>query len=332
MIATYLRPADTAELQQSLAAAHQKHEPVEGVDLTALDTLVAFSPEDMTVTVQAGITLGVLQSHLARAGQWLPIDPPHPERTTIADVLHQDLSGPRRFGYGTIREHLIGIAFVRADGRLVRAGGRVVKNVAGYDLAKLVVGSRGRLGVAVEATFKLRPQPATEMFVEWHADALDDVERQIERVLAGPAEPVVLDLVRNHAHLAPSADSRPDNGTGARPTAAWTLVAGFAGHAADVAWQVIQLPGTWTPQRALEHEATFWADRRMADVRRTSVLPSRLISHLQQMPPAAVLARAGNGVVYSDESPAAPPAPHGRALDERLQALFDPHGILSSLQ
>src|SRR3954465_10813097 len=119
----------------------------------------------MTVTVQTGALLADLQKQLASRGQWLPIDPPHAERVTIDELLNRNLSGPRRFGYGTIREHLLGSTAVLADGRIIHNGGKVVKNVAGFDLCKLFVGSRWTLGVIVEATFKLWPIPGEAIFV-----------------------------------------------------------------------------------------------------------------------------------------------------------------------
>ena len=110
----------------------------------------------MTATVEAGMSSGLFRI-TRRAGQWLPIDPPNSDRTTIGDLLAHNLSGPRRFGYGTIRDYLIGIKVALANGEIIKAGGKVVKNVAGYDLCKLFIGAKHTLGIIVEATFKLRP-------------------------------------------------------------------------------------------------------------------------------------------------------------------------------
>src|SRR5437764_7903752 len=113
----------------------------------------------MTVTVQAGITVAKLQETLAAEGQWLPVDVPRPERATLGGAVALNKSGPRRLGYGTLRDYVIGISFVTDDGREVKAGGRVVKNVAGYDLMKLQTGSVGTLGVITQLTLKVRPKP-----------------------------------------------------------------------------------------------------------------------------------------------------------------------------
>ncbi len=120
---------------------------------------------DMTVTVEAGCSLATLQNVLAAAGQWLPLDPPRPERTTIGGLIAANLSGPLRASQGTARDLLLGCTVVGAGGALARSGGRVVKNVAGYDLPKLHVGALGTVGVIVEATFKLRPRPEREAAV-----------------------------------------------------------------------------------------------------------------------------------------------------------------------
>jgi len=130
-----------------------------------LDQMLDHQAADMTVTVQAGCSLATLQAKLAAAGQWLPLDPPHPERTTVGGLIAANLSGPLRASQGTVRDLLLGLTVVGVGGVLVRGGGRVVKNVAGYDLPKLHVGALGSVGVVVEATFKLRPRPECERAV-----------------------------------------------------------------------------------------------------------------------------------------------------------------------
>jgi glycolate oxidase FAD binding subunit len=132
------------------------------VRLERLGRVVAHDPADMTVTVQAGCSLAALDHVLAAAGQWLPLDPPCPEETTVGGLIAANLSGPLRCSHGTVRDWLIGITVVGVGGKLVRGGGRVVKNVAGYDLPKLHVGAFGTTGVIVEATFKVKPRPVSE--------------------------------------------------------------------------------------------------------------------------------------------------------------------------
>jgi glycolate oxidase FAD binding subunit len=130
--------------------------------LDRLARVVDHQPGDMTVTVQAGCPLAALDATLAARGQWLPLDPARARRTTVGGLLAANLSGPLRATQGTARDLLLGIRVVGGGGALVSGGGRVVKNVAGYDLPKLHVGALGTLGVIVEATFKVRPRPPRE--------------------------------------------------------------------------------------------------------------------------------------------------------------------------
>ena len=130
------------------------------LDTTALDRVLEHVPADLTLTVQAGARLGQVQSMLANHGQWLPWDPPGGAAATIGGLLACGLAGPLRQAHGTPRDWVLGARIALADGTLVKSGGKVVKNVAGYDLHKLHIGAYGTLGVIVEVTFKLAPQPA----------------------------------------------------------------------------------------------------------------------------------------------------------------------------
>ena len=127
--------------------------------------IIEHEPGDLTTTAEAGIPLAALQGELGKRGQWLSLDPPWAERATLGGILASNASGPRRHLYGSARDLLIGLTVVMADGSLVRGGGKVVKNVAGYDLPKLFIGSFGTLGVIVEATVKLRPRPDVDRLV-----------------------------------------------------------------------------------------------------------------------------------------------------------------------
>ena len=133
--------------------------------LDRLDRVLEHEPADMTVTAEAGCPLGRLQETLGTGGQWLPLDPPLPDRTTLGGLVAANLSGPLRASQGTVRDLLLGVRLVDAEGAVVAGGGKVVKNVAGYDLPKLHTGALGTLGVLVEVTFKVRPRPACESAV-----------------------------------------------------------------------------------------------------------------------------------------------------------------------
>jgi glycolate oxidase subunit GlcD len=139
--------------------------PVSRTDLILstrrLNRIVEHEPADLIATAQAGVKLDDFNLALGSQGQWLPIDPPNDGRATIGGVVATGVGGAQTYGYGPPRRFAIGMKIVLADGQLVKAGGRVVKNVAGYDLCKLFTGSYGTLGVIVECTFKLRPLPAS---------------------------------------------------------------------------------------------------------------------------------------------------------------------------
>jgi glycolate oxidase FAD binding subunit len=125
-----------------------------------LDRVLEYEASDLVVTTQCGISLKEFQKTLKEKNQLLAIDPPHLERgATLGGIIATNDSGPRRLRYGTLRELLIGIKVVRSDGSIVKGGAKVVKNVAGYDLPKLYVGSLGTLGIIVEGTFRLYPIP-----------------------------------------------------------------------------------------------------------------------------------------------------------------------------
>jgi len=137
--------------------------PPTGVDVVLrtgmLSRVVEHSPSDQIVVAEAGLTLGALQRTLATHRQRLAIDPPFPEQATVGGVVAANAFGPRRTRYGTARDLIIGISLVRADGVAARGGGKVVKNVAGFDLPRLYVGSLGTLGLITSATFRLHPLP-----------------------------------------------------------------------------------------------------------------------------------------------------------------------------
>ena len=133
------------------------------LSLSRLNAVVEHEPADLTATVLAGRTLADFQDHLSSVGQFLPLDPPSPAEATIGGILAANASGPARHAHGTARDLVLGLRFVQADGRVIKAGGKVVKNVAGYDMCRLLIGSLGTLGVIVEACFRLTPLPKAQL-------------------------------------------------------------------------------------------------------------------------------------------------------------------------
>jgi glycolate oxidase FAD binding subunit len=133
------------------------------IDMSRMSSVVEHSSGDLVARVQAGARMGDVAAALGRYGQELALDVP--DRATVGGVVASGLAGPRRLRYGTPRDLLIGITIVRADGTVARSGGKVVKNVAGYDLGKLLAGSAGTLALITEATFRLHPLPAARAYV-----------------------------------------------------------------------------------------------------------------------------------------------------------------------
>ena len=147
------------------------------VDLSRLNRVVQHNPADLTVTVEAGITLTSLQQGLAEHGQLLALDPPLPDRASIGGTLAARVSGPLRWQYGNARDLVLGMKVVQADGMVTKSGGQVVKNVSGYDMARLHVGGLGTLGIISEVSFKLTPLPRNQATV---LAAFDSGRRCIE--------------------------------------------------------------------------------------------------------------------------------------------------------
>jgi len=195
--------------------------------LSRMHRIVEHEPGDLTVTVEAGITMADLQQALRAQGQWLSLDPPNAERATLGGVIAADASGPRRHLYGTARDALIGVTVVTAEGAIVRGGGKVVKNVAGYDLPKLFIGTYGTLGVVVEATVRLRPLPDDERLLGVSVDRVKDAGDAVRALLGS-------DLVPNAVELL---DGPAASGIGVGGGAGATLIVGFDGLAEQVAWQ-----------------------------------------------------------------------------------------------
>lgn len=139
-----------------------------------LNRTLGYEPDDLTISVEAGMTLDALDRLLAANGQMLPLDGPLPARSTVGGFLATGADGPRRLGYGTARDLLIGVRVVEATGRISKAGGMVVKNVSGFDMMKLYLGSLGTLAIIVSANFKLMPRPRAAATVLCFFDELAD--------------------------------------------------------------------------------------------------------------------------------------------------------------
>ncbi len=164
------------------------------LDVTALKRITVYDPEDFTVTAECGITMDELRAALDAKGQELPLEAAESWGATLGGVLAANASGPRRRALGSPRDRILGARFVTGDGTLAHTGGRVVKNVAGHAVHRLLVGSRGTLGVFTEASLKLLPQPAGRVAWAWGADAV--VLADAKRWSAWPRrEPAALSVI-----------------------------------------------------------------------------------------------------------------------------------------
>lgn len=253
--------------------------------LARMNRLLEHEPGDLTATVEAGMTFAALQSALRAKGQWLSLDPPQPERATLGGVIAADASGPRRQLYGTARDLLLGATVVTADGAVVHGGGKVVKNVAGYDLPKLFIGSYGTLGVVVELTVKLRPLPDAERLVAVMFDHMKDGGAAVRAVLGSDLIPNALEILDAASSAAVGLPASP------------ALVVGFDGLPEQIDWQVRELGALLKPLGGREAGAagapldpTMWtrlagaaraACAMPAAVMRSSVLPSMVAETIE---------------------------------------------------
>ena len=273
-------------------------------DTTALNAVIDYPARDMTVTVQAGVTVAALQAELAKEGQWLPIDVPSPERATLGGAVAVNASGPRRLGYGTLRDYVIGISFVTDDGVEVKAGGRVVKNVAGYDLMKLQIGALGTLGVITQLTLKVKPKPEASATVAFSCGSGAHIPQLVDLLHGSNSRPVAVQLV------SPSVSRRVDLGT-----RAFGFFVGFEGQTTTVEWQVETLlaelagaPGIDVSQRRGSEAEAVWGTLCALQTRpesrliyKVSTLPSQVAAYFARSAaggPDLIFAEALSGTIW----------------------------------
>ena len=259
------------------------------IDMSRMSSVVEHSSGDLVARVQAGARMGDVAAALGRDGQEIALDVP--DRATVGGVVASGLAGPRRLRYGTPRDLLIGITIVRADGTVAKSGGKVVKNVAGYDLGKLLAGSAGTLALITEATFRLHPLPAARAYVT------------AEYVSARIACDAVA-AAANSALVASAVElSRPEPGG---PIRIGVLL---EGSEEGVAARAIRMAGLLGPAETSPEPPSWWRDVPDAEggsLIRVSCWVSALPTVLAAVDaaardagvPAAVAGPAGAGVLY----------------------------------
>jgi glycolate oxidase FAD binding subunit len=180
------------------------------LDMRRLNRMLAHQHGDLTATIEAGATLREVNEALARHGQWLPLDPPFADRATIGGILATNDSGPLRHRFGTPRDLVIGVTLALTDGTLAKAGGQVVKNVAGYDLSKLVTGSFGSLAAVVSATFKLSPLPAASKTLAMQVPDATALGRIVREMMASQLEPIAFEIAASRLVQSPQRPQSKD--------------------------------------------------------------------------------------------------------------------------
>ena len=353
-----------APLGAGRTLAQMRSTPVDiGISLSRMNRVIAYEPDDMTVIAEAGLTLAALDALTGTRAQRLPVDPPRADRITLGALVAAAHAGPLRLSEGTVRDLLIGVRFAGHDARLIHGGGRVVKNVAGYDLMKVMTGSFGTLGIITETTFKVRPIPEryTLATASYAADAAFAVASRLH-----DAMPLI------HLEVVSGAVAKAlGYGEQAR------VLAGIAGNAQEVAFLMAQASAIMGAGCDVIGDAqALAAYERMRDCEapegslcaQIAVAPANLAGCLQQCG-AEYRAHAGSGIAQvfapdfadtqgvrqtvarwreiahrgrghlrvlrvNDEvrdgiSVFDTPAQGALALMRRLKTAFDPHGIFN---
>ena len=315
-----IRPNSLEEVMETLQTASRTGEPIypvgggtsldygcparqpgKALQLTDLSKVIEYPAEDMTITVQAGMTIRELSNILAERGQQLPLDAPQADQATIGGVLATNTSGPRRFGFGTARDYLIGVQAVDGLGRVFSGGGRVVKNVAGYDFCKMLIGSLGTLGVITQVTFKLKPRSTRRTIVSCQIDDMEQLESVLASMIHSQTYPAALEFITG-----PKWSDLTDDEN--------RLFAIFEGPDTDLEWMSQQVAQEWQQQGV--HNITtlgaeeaenlfsrlteFPADENTALTLKTNVVPSGITSMIQAAreldSKCSIQAHAGSGI------------------------------------
>ena len=274
-----------------------------------------YEPSDLTVSVDAGLPWAELSALLATHRQMIPVDPPWSDTATVGGVVATNYSGPRRRGFGTVRDHVIGMRFATLDGKIVQSGGMVVKNVAGLDMGKLLIGSWGTLGAMVSVNFKLTPQPEYTKTFAREFPKLEDAIASRDGMMQGVLQPWAIDLLNPAAATALGFKG-------------WTLLLQAGGSATVIARYKQSLAGfgetsdeIWTAIREFPARHKRVAARRFA--------PSDLAAAIKDAKGEAV-ARAASGILYETvDAFTRPPEPAGFEMMRRVKAMFDPDAILN---
>jgi glycolate oxidase FAD binding subunit len=338
-----MTPKSVAEVQeavQSSSKLHMRgagtktalhtHDEAEILDMRHLSGVIEYDPQEFVLTAYAGTPVAEIEKLLAEKGQYLPFDPLLSERgATLGGTVAANTGGPGRFRYGGVRDFLIGTKFVDGSGTLLRGGGKVVKNAAGFDYPKLMVGALGKLGVLVELTFKVFPKPEQYATLCLQKSSLEEAIKTLYALSTAPLDVEALDF-------APSGDG----------ISLWVRVGGLANGLAERMERMQRMIGAGEVMRDAE-DAAWWRSVRNFDwaangiVTKMPITPERikeLEMHLAESNSARRYSVGGN-VAYvaavlehpslngigllGDAQPSQPKTQH--AFAQRIKQALDPH-------
>lgn len=328
-----ITPSTPAEVADAVRAAHEASHAVypigggtaldyglvpmregRGLETTGLGKILDYTPRDMTIVVEAGVRMADLSSTLAEERQHLPIETPRAAKATVSGTVTTNWSGPRRYGYGTLRDYVIGINAVDGRGAPFKGGGRVVKNVAGYDFCKLLIGSLGTLGVVTQLTFKVKPQPEQAVTVVTDCADLAVADQVLDQLVQSPSPPAAIDLLvgtgwndlvsaagNTTVHVAVRFEGTESEATFMRGDLTDRMTTG-----GGTSIRALDPPAA---ERLLANQVEF-SDRGVAEagdepplVLKIAVVPSgvtELVSQILDLDPAATIqAHAGNGIILA---------------------------------
>lgn len=288
--------------------------PGVGLSLKPLNRVVDYPARDLTITIEAGISMKSLADQLAEERQRLPIDVPQAEQATLGGVVATNFNGPRRYGHGSMRDYVIGIQAVDGRGMPYKGGGRVVKNVAGYDFCKLLTGSLGTIGVVTQLTLKLKPLAEKTAIVFCAPRDGQDAEKLLGELAHSQATPVAIELMAGKKWASHTKLAQLKAASSMIPL---FLAVAVEGTEPEVRWMVEQLGREWWSQGVAEHLTLIdgdaeslmrdWIEFPAAEAApllvKASVVPSQVTTFIETVrkldASSTVLSHAGNGIVLA---------------------------------
>jgi len=285
------------------------------ISTRGMNRLLKYDPRDLTVSVEAGMPWTNLERTLREQGQMLPLDPGWAAESTVGGVVAANVSGPRRRLYGTARDMIIGMTFATLEGKLVNSGGMVVKNVAGLDMAKLMIGSFGTLAGIATINFKVFPIPAESRTFAMEFETAADAFAQRDQILRSALQPAAVDVINWPSRF--------------------RVLVRAAGSRRVVDRYARELGGAKVEDDGVWDEIREFAPRFLAANPGGAVVP--IVSKLSEMAAIAenlktpFIARAGSGVIYAHYAENAPQVELGGDLQmtTKVKDLFDPERLLN---